>query len=271
MNYPGRLIRRGETDESIVRAVQRRLNELSISVPDDGFTFVPLEVDGDFGINTEKAVKLFQLNFTDADGHPLHVDGVIGPATWDSLFGTNTVPPVTGGALSPFLRRVLAAAAGEVGTKENPLGSNRGPKVDQYIRSTGRNPAGGSFAWCVAFLYWCFKEARRLENRPANPMSRTLSVHKLWNESFGQTNVKRITPRQAAADFTLVQPGQIFCLDHGSGRGHVGIVESINNGKLVTIEGNTNVGGSREGIGVFRRKSRHIEEVDLGFIDYSRV
>jgi hypothetical protein len=271
MNYPGRLIRRGESDESIVRAVQQRLNALSIGVPDDDFTFVPLKVDGDFGINTEKAVKLFQLNFTDSDGQPLRVDGVIGAATWASLFGNETVPEATDAGLSPFLRQVLSVAASQVGVRENPVGSNRGPEVDRYLRTVGLNPAGGSFAWCVAFLYWCFEQASQQDNLPDNPMFRTAGVHVLWHRSRDQARVRRITPQQAAANFSLVQPGQIFCLDHGSGQGHMGIVESIHQGKMVTIEGNTNVGGSREGIGVFRRTSRHIEEVDLGFIDYSRV
>ena len=34
------------------------------------------------------------------------------------------------------------------------------------------------------------------------------------------------------------------------------------------IEGNTNVAGSREGIGVFRRNGRKVLSIDKGFIDY---
>ena len=42
-------------------------------------------------------------------------------------------------------------------------------------------------------------------------------------------------------------------------------------GKLVTIEGNTNDGGSREGIGVFRRDKRKIGDINVGFLDYSLI
>jgi hypothetical protein len=270
MQYPGHLIRRGELKKTIVKAVQQRLNELSIGSLTDNFSFEPLKVDGDYGIQTEKAVKLFQLNFTDKDGQPLQVDGVIGPATWGSLFGSATIPPVTSHKMPEFLKEVLEIASEQVGIRENPIGSNRGPKVDEYIRSLGLNPSSGSFPWCVAFVYWCFNKASVNQGRN-NPVFKTAGVHELWNKSRNQAFVRRITSRQANNSFKLVQPGQIFCIDFGSGRGHVGLVESITNGKLVTIEGNTNVGGSREGVGVFRRQTRHIEQIDLGFIDYSNT
>ena len=47
------------------------------------------------------------------------------------------------------------------------------------------------------------------------------------------------------------------------------MVLEVANGRLVTVEGNTNDNGSREGIGVFRRDSRKISTINKGFIDYS--
>jgi hypothetical protein len=57
-----------------VRAAQQRLSNL-------GYTQIG-KVDGIFGTNTEQAVRAFQT----AQG--LAVDGVIGPQTWDALFGS---------------------------------------------------------------------------------------------------------------------------------------------------------------------------------------
>jgi len=37
----------------------------------------------------------------------------------------------------------------------------------------------------------------------------------------------------------------------------------------VTIEGNTNDGDGREGVGVFRREKRKIADINVGFLDYS--
>lgn len=52
MNYPGRIIRKGEKDISITKAVQDRLNKIG---------FGPLIVDGDFDDCTEsKSIRLTQ-------------------------------------------------------------------------------------------------------------------------------------------------------------------------------------------------------------------
>lgn len=68
-----------------------------------------------------------------------------------------------------------------------------------------------------------------------------------------------------------MQPGFIFIMDFGGGVGHTGLVEKVLNGHLVTIEGNTNDGGSREGIGVFRRTGRKLASINKGFLDYRGV
>jgi peptidoglycan hydrolase-like protein with peptidoglycan-binding domain len=44
-----------------------------------------LAVDSDFGPLTEAAVKKFQQNHQDFEGHPLAVDGVVGIRTWAAL------------------------------------------------------------------------------------------------------------------------------------------------------------------------------------------
>ena len=72
----------------------------------------------------------------------------------------------------------------------------------------------------------------------------------------------------AASQPQLVKPGQIFIIDYGRGAGHTGLVTGMRSGKLLTIEGNTNDGGSREGIGVFARHGRTIGSINKGFIDY---
>lgn len=47
-------------------------------------------------------------------------------------------------------------ANGELGTEEQPLGSNRGARVDQYL--TAANAPSGS-PWSVAFVTWCLQRA----------------------------------------------------------------------------------------------------------------
>jgi hypothetical protein len=49
---------------------------------------------------------------------------------------------------------------------------------------------------------------------------------------------------------TTIKPGDIFTLSAAS---HVGIIKSVGKTTVVTIEGNTDGSGSREGDGVYER------------------
>jgi len=51
---------------------------------------------------------------------------------------------------------VLKIAAAEVGTKESPAGSNR---VKYNTVFYGREVSGAAYPWCMAFVYWVFKQA----------------------------------------------------------------------------------------------------------------
>ncbi len=260
--YPGRQIRQGDPDAAIVRLLQRRLNELGSANP-------PLLVDGDFGSKTEAAVRMFQARSEDSGGEPLVIDGVVGSLTWEALFGEAALPRVhVRPSQAPLLASVLQVARDEIGIEEQPPGSNGGPRVEQYLGSTG---LGGGHPWCAAFVFWCFQQgAERLGTD--NPCINTAGVLDHWNRA-GREGIRRITHAQAEEDPQLVQPGMIFVIDTGDpgGAGHTGIVERVEGGKLVTIEGNTNVAGSREGIGVFRRNGRKVLSINKGFIDYARA
>jgi peptidoglycan hydrolase-like protein with peptidoglycan-binding domain len=65
---------------SAVKLLQEILK--SFGVPQ----FDPGAVDGNFGVNTENAVKAFQGFTTDFSGAPLQVDGIVGPKTWAALW-----------------------------------------------------------------------------------------------------------------------------------------------------------------------------------------
>ena len=253
--YPGRIVKIGDNDRAVVRPLQLRLKELGCG---------DLKGSGFFGKNTEEAVKVFQARFTDTEGNPLVIDGEVGALTWAALFGPETVPNQEKAA-TKLIERALKAAISQIGVRENPLGSNRGTEVENYLRSVGL-PGGNP--WCMAFVYWCYEQAAK--SPAANPLVKTGHVLTHWIEA-GRRNIPRITTEQAKNNPSLVQPGMIFIIDTGlpGGTGHTGIVESVIGGKLVTIEGNTNEGGVREGIGVFRRTARKIAGINKGFIDYS--
>jgi hypothetical protein len=249
MKYPNRIIKEGESNTVIVKAIQKKLSELNIG---------NLEGTGVVGTKTKSAIKLFQATHMDQFGNPLEVDGNVGSLTWAALFGTETIV-VTDTAPNALLTQVLKVAVTQLGVMEDPPGSNKGPEVDQYLASVGLSP--GNF-WCAAFVYWCFDKAAAKLGR-TNPLLKTGHVMTHWNKTTG----KKILAVDAADMPSLVKPGNIFLLNTGGSSGHTGLVEKVDGGFIHTIEGNSNNSGSRNGIGVFRLQ-RKIVKINRGFIEY---
>lgn len=135
--------------------------------------------------------------------------------------------------------KALEIALSQVGVQEVPRGSNRGPQVDEYVRSVGLDPAG-KYAWCVALMYWCFKQAAEAMGRP-NPLPRTGGVHDMFNKAKGKYQVR------------MAMPGDLVFMDFGNGKGHVYMVERVSKAGNHSVEGNTNDDGSREGYEVCKR------------------
>ena len=257
LQFPGTTIIAGSTNQQAVTAIQQALVAAECG---------PVDADGVFSAETFAAVEHFQARSVDSKGNPLVIDGKVGPATWSVLFGAATVPNVTQ-ASGPILQQMLTVAAGEVGIMEVPPGSNRGPKVDIYVSTAGLNPAG-QFPWCQCFVYWCFNTAANALSIP-NPCVKTGGVQEHWNLANNVPAARRILPAEAQAQPSLIVPGTLFLLRTSGTTGHIGIIQEVSGNQLTTIEGNTNDGGSREGVGVFRRTTRTISGVNLGFILYS--
>jgi hypothetical protein len=254
MIYPNRVVKKGEADANIVTAIQTKL-----SLEHCG----PITIDGIFGTQTESAVKLFQTRNFDLSRTPLTQDGEVGPITWAALFGDTTV--INNNSLpSSLLTSALITAISQINVVEVPRGSNRGPQVDKYLNRVGIDPGTGSYAWCAAFVYYCFDEAAKNLSLP-NPLPKTAGVLKLWSNA----NCLKIRQADALGNPALISAGDIFIIDHGAGLGHTGIVESVNGGNMVTIEGNTNDGLSRNGYGVFRQTKRKLSHINVGFLHFS--
>jgi hypothetical protein len=162
--------------------------------------------------------------------------------------------------LAPLLALLLILARQEIGVKETPPGSNRGPRVEEYLHSVHLGPG---YAWCAAFVYWLFEQASANLNR-INPLPRTGSCLDHWNKTRGQ----KITAQQVQADSTLIEPGDIFIIRKTGIKGHTGIVAGICDGYIHTIEGNTNSFHSAEGDGVIELQ-RKIDSINVGFIRYT--
>jgi hypothetical protein len=130
----------------------------------------------------------------------------------------------------------LAFAVSQIGVHEQG-GNNTGPEVDLYLASVGLDPG---FSWCASFVYYCFKQAAQ-QLALTNPCPKTGAGLRLWK--LADTGWKDSNP----------VPGAIYVLDHGSGTSHVGLIETVDSGNVLTeISGNTNRSGSRNGDSVWR-------------------
>ena len=136
---------------------------------------------------------------------------------------------------------LLALARREIGTKEQPAGSNRVKYNTAYY---GWEVSGRAYPWCCVFLWWLFRMcgASALFYGGA----RTASCGTLMD--YARRNGLLVTKDYRLGDLVF------FRFSGSGGPEHVGIVEEIRGETLVTIEGNTGAGNDTNGGQVQRRQ-----------------
>ena len=137
---------------------------------------------------------------------------------------------------------ILKLAASQIGVFESPPNSNNVKYNTMYYGGKVNNP---SLAWCCTFVWWLFKES----GGPAlfYGGSKTASCTTLMNyhASKGQVVYKDFKP----GDLALFNwKGEKHIAQH------IGVIESVKKGAVVTIEGNTSTGNDTNGGTVMRRE-----------------
>ena len=128
--------------------------------------------------------------------------------------------------------RMVAWADSQVGVKEVPKGSNRGPMVDEYEAYYGLKGQ----PWCACFVAWCMNKAGFSKSQ----IGKSALVAD-WANQFKGKRVE--TPKRGDLGYWVTSKGT----------GHIFIVVGYALGVVRTIEGNTNDDGSREGYEVCKR------------------
>ena len=125
---------------------------------------------------------------------------------------------------------LLNIARREIGVRERS-GRNDGEQVERYLAITGLKKGQ---PWCAAFISWVFKEGGYVAPRTA------------WSPALFNT---RVTTKELV-------PCNVFGIWFPMLKriAHVGLVEKQEGDWLISIEGNTNNAGSREGDGVYRKR-----------------
>lgn len=121
---------------------------------------------------------------------------------------------------------------------EKPLGSNWGSPVRIYLKAVHYNEPA---PWCAAFVAWCLDSARIRNTITAASGSAQNNANLVFFHS------KRLK---------AIQPGDVGTIYFVSLHriAHTFFINRDDNGIEETVEGNSNAGGSREGVGVFKRK-----------------
>jgi hypothetical protein len=136
--------------------------------------------------------------------------------------------------------KLIEVAQSFIGTREEG-GDNRGARVEEFQRAVDgraeREP------WCACFAQFCIM---RVEEFLAvrSPVFKSEHCLTVWERS----------PRELRLE--APEPGCLMIWQHaGTSSGHVGIVASVGEGYVDTVEGNTGSGQEveRDGDGVYMR------------------
>ena len=140
--------------------------------------------------------------------------------------------------------KVITFAKSEIGTVENPANSNR----TKYGAAYGMNGQ----PWCVMFLWYCFQQGGEDSAFFGGAKTASCGVLLRWYKEQGLT-----------VPVAEAQAGDILILNFSGTQDteHCGLVESVENGVLHTIEGNTSGNGSQDNGGAVMRKIRYPAQV----------
>lgn len=134
---------------------------------------------------------------------------------------------------------IISKAQSQIGVFESPPNSNNVKYNTAYY---GHAVNDSSLAWCCSFIWWLFKECGAPELFFGG--SKTASCTTLMNYHAAQ----------AVTDY---KPGDLAFFNWSGQKHtaqHIGIIESIKKGSVVTIEGNTSIANDTNGGTVMRRE-----------------
>jgi len=240
-----------------VKKIQEWLELWRHARPDWGLTKVDL--DGVFGPQTAFAVKEFQVK------SKLPATGAVDLKTFAKLCGPmagafGEAGPRLGTDLTPapspqgkgIKRSIVMYAQKHLAAQARELGSNNGPWVRAYMDGF----EGKDFPWCAGFVQTIYDLACSAAGKKFTGMiPRTFSCDGLG--LFALSHDRLIPQKQISRRMAEIAPGDIFLVKHTKNKldwVHTGLIESKGKGFLITIEGNTNDEGSREGYEVCRRR-----------------
>ena len=157
-----------------------------------------------------------------------------------SIVQPKQLPGQASPSLTSKQQQLESICLAELGVREH-TGKNDGSRVEEYLRYTGL--AKGQ-PWCASFVCWCLAKAGIPNPRSA------------WCPSLFQQGKIIYSSSDINKPAARLQSGDVFGLWFPDKKriAHVGFISSFRGKWVQTIEGNTNLAGSREGDGVYAKR-----------------
>lgn len=156
--------------------------------------------------------------------------------------------------MAATVQKVLECARKEIGVKEEPANSNNVKYNTWYY---GRDVSGARYPWCAVWVWWVFGQCGG--SKLLNAGKKTASCSVLAD--YAKRKNLWITGNY--------QPGDLVFMNFSGTKAtqHIGIVESVKDGVLYTIEGNTSSddNGSQSNGGMVTRKKRALKYIVGGY------
>lgn len=137
---------------------------------------------------------------------------------------------------------ILQEAASWIGTKEIPSGSNNVIFNTDYY---GRPVSGSAYPWCCAFIWDIFRRCGMSDLFYDGKKTAYCPTVESYYKSIGRW-------------FSYPQRGDLALFNWSGGKvaQHIGFVEQVKEGTIITIEGNTSVTSNDNGGSVMRRERK---------------
>ncbi|KUG07653.1 peptidoglycan-binding protein [Solirubrum puertoriconensis] len=223
-------------------------------------------VDGVYGAATVLAVQ----NLQRALGKPTTGE------TDQALFATLTAPLRNAYELTQSYRSLRTAvvqiAANHLRHVPRELQYNGQQNLGPWVRSYCNGYDGTDFKWCMGFVQSVLDQAAYTTGRRfTDLMPQSLSCDVVGTSAEQRkTLIRNAAIRQNPS---LVQPGDVFLLRNTAASAdwyHTGIITRVVGDCFETIEGNTDQGGSSNGIGVFAR-TRNFRKSVIDAVSISKL
>lgn len=231
------------------------------------FHDVRVEIDGIFGGGTAEGVRRFQAD----PQHGLPVTGIVDEATWARLVGPLGRALREPQGLAHLSPEGAVEAVARQHLDEHPVelgGDNRGPWVRLYCYGHD----GPDFAWCAGFVSMIMQQAYFYRGK-TTPIAGSLSCDLLATQGKqAQLFVAGADLVSGAASWDSLGACALFLRRRTSDDWvHTGFVVAAEgageDAVFDTIEGNTNLSGSREGFEACARV-RSMEGVRYDFVRF---